>query len=198
MDPETVRICVGCEVPAGGGWGIAEAIAGIGALTGLVGAYAGIQAFVVADRALRSGILREEFAGHRLKLETNLTVLERSLVSLEQSANVAMPFPRLEANFAQAYNDTSRAVATLAEEAARISQRGLFQGNWGKALVKPAASVEREWDSVSDPSIPQGIRRASAKAVVDQLKLIVRETRTMIEDTVKAPLREGLFGRRRS
>lgn len=188
-------VCIGCSVGQDAGFGAAEIIALVAAVAAIVGTYAGIQAFVVADRALRSGILREEFAGHRHRLEDSLTTLETALIGLRQSINPAMPFARLEGNFGAVFADVSRALGRLIDEAQRIERRDLFQVGWTETLTRPTRSVEREFDIVLEDTRPEGVRRASAAQVVHDLDQIISGTRGLIEDTVKAPLRDTLFGR---
>ncbi len=163
------------------------------AATGVVGAYAGIQAFIVSERSLRANILRDEFNAHRQFLQEHLNAIDVLLVGLKQTVNPAMPLERLVTNFGHVQNDVMRRVSAIHDEGLKISERGLFTGDWAVAFRKPTQRIERELDSILDPDKPEGIRRAAANDVVNELEQVVTRLRRMIDDTVKAPLVEGKF-----
>lgn len=189
-----IIVCVGSmAAPDGGGLKAADYIALVAAATGIVGAYAGVQAFVVSDRSLKASILRDEFAAHRQFMQENISAIEQVIPPLRQTINPNQPVSRIEANFGQVQNEVRRRVFNIADEAQKISERGLFKGAWDGAFRRSAQKVERDFDAVLDDSKPEGIRRASASDIVDDLSAIAATARRMIDDTVKAPLLQGKF-----
>ena len=190
MEAEAFRVCVGCSVaPAGGSDFLSASVAVVGAFAGLIGAYAGVQAYIVADRAYRTGIVPEEFSSHRLKLENSLSAIERSLISLRLVAQPVMPFPRIESIFRAAYSALSPDLGVIDTEARRIDERGLFGGRWAVQIGEPLAAIDTNWDILMDDAAQEVRRVSAAIAIVAQLENLISRVRELIDDTVKRPLK---------
>lgn len=192
-DPNALKMCLNCTFGDDGGFSASDVIAILAAAISLISAFGGIQAFVVADRAQRNTILRDEFAGHRLRLDAALMQIERELSSLRQASHPRMPLTRVEQVFIQSAPTINRSMSELETECDKIHRRTLFGPGWATVAQGKPTEIETHFDVVSDVSNSETARRSSSVMIVVGLEAVARDVQRLIDDFVKSPLEPRVF-----
>lgn len=181
------EVCIGCEI-GGDANVLATILSIIGAVTGVMGAGIGVLGFRAAQNNYDATIFREEFARHRVPLETSLDSIKQSLVVLRGSAHPITPIATLTSNFNQLRHQTVIAVGKVVLEAQEIDQRGLTTDKWAPALSGFQSSVEASWEVLDDAAQPEQARKQAATAIVANLDGLSAALRERINRGVRAPL----------
>lgn len=167
---------------------LATILSVVGALTGVAGAITGVAAFLANQVNHDAEIFREEFARHRLALESSLQVIKRHLVVLRGSARPVQPIATIETNFAAVRHETIQAVATILSEADEIDLRSLTSARWVPSISAFETTIQANWETVADPTATDLVRLQAAQTIVANLDGLSLELRGLIDRCVKASL----------
>lgn len=188
--------CVSCGLPPSKSF--ADSILEVaGFLAGAIGAWAGIQAFLVARESHDANVLREELAPYRALMAAAIEDLQRNLKILQQSSHPALPITRIESNFVGLRPPTSEAADRVLSQAQKIDRSGLFIGAWEASLRPIYEKIEDWWDVVEDSTKSETDRKYAAMRASENVEAFSVMALELITKAARAQLTTGIFGRKR-